>query len=255
MLKVTADAFHEKLNAGNDEIILNGPPTRLRGHVYLNNPNDETLSVKELSLVHNEQQRSLLGDKSALRIATRLKPGETKMEPVTHQLPSYTPPGTYESKMMIGGTEKTVKMIVQPNISINITPNYFTFQGTNPGTTHSTTITLTNTGNMPFKVPDVKHIAALDMDLICRALGVAIREKGAEGYESVLNGISKNVNENIPDWAGCHIEENGAELAPGATMLLHLHITLPRNTDAAKDYAGNLRFWDKDIAYVIKSHN
>jgi hypothetical protein len=254
MLRVTSEAYHEKLKAGNDEIILNGPPTKLRGHIYLNNPQNEMLSVKELLLVHNEQQRSLWGDTSALRISTRLKPGEIKMEPVMHQLPSYTPPGIYESKMMIGGTEQMVKMIVQPNISINITPNYFTFQGTQPGTTHTTIITLTNTGNMPFKVPDVKHIAALDMDLICRALGVAIRDKGAEGYTPVLNEISYNINQNIPDWAGCHIEENGAELAPGATMLLHLHIRLPKNTDAAKDYAGNLRFWDKDIAYVVKSH-
>jgi hypothetical protein len=254
MLKVTSEAFHEKLKAGNDEIILNGPPSKLRGHIYLNNQHNEAVSVKELLLVHNEHQRDLLGERSALRVSTRLKPGETKMEPVMHQLPSYTPPGTYESKMMIGGTEQTVKMIVQPNISINITPTFFTFEGTHPGTTHTAVVTLTNTGNIRFKVPDVKHIAALDMDLICRALGVAIRDKGAEGYESVLNEISRNINQNIPDWAGCHIEENGTELAPGATMLLHLHITLPKNTDAAKDYAGNLRFWDEDIAYVIKSH-
>jgi hypothetical protein len=255
MLKVTTEAFHEKLKAGNDDVILNGPPNKLRGHVYLNNPQDETLSVKTLSLVHNEQQRSLLGEKSVLRISTRLKPGESKMEPVTHELPLYTPPGTYESKMLIGGIEKTVKMIVQPNISISITPTYFTFLGTQPGTTHKAVITLVNTGNIVFKVPDVKHIAALDMDLVCRALGVAVREKGAEGYESLLNKISSNINEHIPDWASCYIEENGAELAPAATMLLHLNITLPRNTDAAKDYAGNLRFWDKDIAYVVKSHN
>ena len=78
MLKVTADAFHEKLNAGNDEIILNGPPTKLRGHVYLNNPNNETLSVKELSLVHNEQQRNLLGDKICIAHCNKTKTGRNK---------------------------------------------------------------------------------------------------------------------------------------------------------------------------------
>jgi hypothetical protein len=44
-------------------------------------------------------------------------------------------------------------MIVQPAVSINITPAFFTFQGTNPGTTHTALITLTNTGNLPFKCP------------------------------------------------------------------------------------------------------
>lgn len=255
MLRVTTEAFHEKLKAGNDEIILNGPPANLRGHIFLNNDSDETLSVKELGLIHHEHQRNITGEKSALRVSTRLKPGETKLEPVSHRLHPQTPPGTYESKMMIGGTEQTVKMIVQPNIQIGITPNYFTFQQTEPGTTHTAVITLTNSGNMPFKVPDVKHIAALDMDFLCRALGVAIREKGTEGYEPVLNEISRNMNQHTPDWASAHIEENGAVVAPGAIILLHIYITLPKNTDASKDYIGNLRLWDKDIAYVVKSHN
>ena len=255
MLKVTREAFHEKLKAGNDEIILNGPPSNLRGQIFLSNATDETLSVKELGVIHKEEHRHFMGEGSALRIAARLKPGESKMEPVTHQLPIHTPPGTYESKMMVGGIEKTVKMIVQPAVTINITPAFFTFQGTQPGTTHTAIITLTNTGNLPFKVPDVKHIAALDMDFLCRALGVSIRDKGAEGYEAVLNEISRNINQHTPDWATAHIEENGNVVEPGATILLHLYITLPQNTDAAKDYAGNLRLWDKDISYVVKSHN
>jgi hypothetical protein len=59
---------------------LNGPPSNLRGQVFLSNDNDETLSVKELGVIHREDQRHFMGERSALRIATRLKPGESKME-------------------------------------------------------------------------------------------------------------------------------------------------------------------------------
>jgi hypothetical protein len=37
-------------------------------------------------------------------------------------------------------------------------------------------------------------------------------------------------------------------------MILNLELTLPKDVDAKKDYAGNVRFWDKEITYVIKSH-
>jgi hypothetical protein len=38
-------------------------------------------------------------------------------------------------------------------------------------------------------------------------------------------------------------------------MTVHLNITMPDNTDAGKDYQGNMRFWNKEITYEIKSQN
>lgn len=255
MLKVTAESFHEKLNTDNEEIILNGPPSNLRGNIFLRNASEESLSVKTLSVVHNENQKNILGKSSMLRIGSRLKPGEEKLESILHELPPQTPPGTYESTLLIGGTERRIKMIVQPSMQVSIHPVSFSFIGAEPGKTHTAQITITNTGNLPFQIPDVKHIAALDMDLICRAVGVALRSKGGEGYLSTMDEIAKNVNRNLPDWASAHIEENGHTLAAGATMIIHLNITMPDNTDAGKDYSGNMRFWTKEITYEIKSQN
>jgi hypothetical protein len=255
MLKVTADAFHEKLDAGEDEIILNGPPADLRGHIFLSNTNEDLLSVKTLMLVHDAKQKNILGDGSSLRISARLRPGEQKLEAIGHELPPQTAPGIYESKLIVGGKERKVKMIVQPNVQVNIHPSSFTFQETDPGKMHTAVFTLNNAGNLPFQVPDVKHVAALDMDLLCRAFGFGFRSKAAEGYMPVLDEIVKNINSNIADWASARVEEYGAIVLPGASILVHLHITLPKNADARKDYAGSVRFWDKEIVYVVKSHN
>ncbi len=255
MLKVTAESFHEKLNTDTGEIILNGPPSDLRGHINLRNDTEELLSVKNLSLVHNESEKNILGNSSWLRIGSRLKPGEEKLKTIWHKLPPQTPPGTYESKLIIGGAERTVKIIVQPNMQVSIHPVNFSFISAEPGKTHTAQITISNTGNLPFQIPDVKHIAALDMDLICRAVGVALRSKGGEGYISTMDEIAKNVNRNLPDWASAHIEENGQTLAAGATMIIHLNITLPNNTDPNKDYSGNMRFWTNELTYDIKSQH
>lgn len=251
MLKVTSETFHEKVNMDNEEVILNGPPGDLRGHIHLRNTSEDALSVKTLKLVHQEKS---LGENSSLRIGSRLKPGEQKMESLWHELPPQTPPGTYESVMHVGGSERKIRMIVQPNLQVSVYPDTFSFMGTEPGKTHTAEITVANTGNVPFTIPDVRHVAALDMDLICRAFGFALRSKGKEGYIATMDELAKNINRYLPDWAGAHVEEAGQTLEPGATRTIHLHITMP-NTDAQKDYTGNMRFWNKAISYEIKSQS
>ena len=253
MLKVTAAAFHEKINTGDEEIILNGPPSALRGHISLRNSSEDMLSVKTLSLKHDTSKGNLFGDSSSLRIGSRLQPGEQKLERISHELPAQTPPGTYESMLVIGGTERKVKMIVQPHMQVNIYPLNFSFVGAQPQKKHTAEITLTNVGNLPFQVPDVTHVAALDMDLVCRAFGFALRSKGAEGYIPTMDEIARNVNRYLPDWAASNIEECGQTLQPGTTMTVHLNITMPNNADAGKDYEGNMRFWNNEITYQIKS--
>ena len=253
MVTVTAEAFHEKLEADDKEIILNGPPSNLKGHIFLRNNNDDVLNVRTLSLKHDKKHEKILGGTSELKISRRLRPGEENFGIISHQLPLETPPGTYESTLMVGGAEKKITIIVQPHIEVNIHPSRFSFTEAKPGKVLAAQFTLTNLGNLPFEVPDVKHIAALDMDLICRALGNGIRSKGAEGYEAVLDEIARNIKENIPDWASTRVEEAGQTLAPGASMIAHLNITVPKNTDETKDYAGSMRFWDKQINYTIKS--
>jgi len=252
MLRVTSEAFHEKVNTDNEEIILNGPPSNLRGHISLRNASDDALSIKALKLVHKEK---MLGENASLKIGSRLKPGEQKFESISHQLPPQTPPGTYESNIVIGGSERKIKMIVQPHMQVSVYPDTFSFVGAEPGKIHAAQVTLTNTGNLAFTIPDVKHVAALDMDLICRAFGFALRTKGAEGYNATMDELAKNVNRYLPDWASAHIEEAGQTLEPGATKILHLNITMPKNTDAGKDYTGNMRFWNKSISYEIKSQS
>ncbi|MBC7875337.1 MAG: hypothetical protein H7Y01_15155 [Ferruginibacter sp.] len=253
MLRITSGAFHEKLTAGKEEIILNGTPGDLRGHIFISNKNNDTLKVKSLPIMHGSKTGTM-GTENVLRLSCRLNPGEEKMVNLLHQVHPSTPPGTYESTIMVGGENRKVKMVVQQLIKIDIQPSSFTFLGSEPGKTHTSEITLTNLGNIPFQVPDVKHVATLDMDMLCRAFGVAMRKSGS-GYEEILNDISKNIQSNLPDWAQASIAENGAVLQPGEKLLIHISITIPKNCDPQNDYNGSMRFWDKVISYVIKSNN
>ncbi|MGG9960484.1 hypothetical protein [Ferruginibacter sp. SUN106] len=255
MLTITSKEFHEKLSVGNDEIILNGPPGNLRGHVNLRNNHEDAVRIKTLELIPVKQNSGAYKTDMPLQISCRLAPGEERTERILHRINPQTPPGTYESTLNVGGKARAVKMIVQPHIDISIYPGDFTFQDTTPGKTHTAVFTLTNMGNMPFQVPDIKHVAALDMDMLCKAFGIGFREKNAETYNQVMDAITKNVRNNLTDWARATIEEKGEIIAPGASKLIHLDITLPANCDAANDYNGSVRFWDKEITYSVKAHN
>lgn len=255
MLTITAEAFHEKISVRDDEIILIGPPNNLRGHIFIRNTDTEALRVKSLPLLHDNQTGRMTNESTQLRLSCRLQPGEEKLEPLFHQVSPQTPPGNYMTTLQVGGQMRQLQLMVQARIDINVYPQNFSFQETGPGKIHTAEFALTNIGNVPFQVPEVKHIAALDMDFFCRAFGFGFRDKGAEGHVAALDEVTRNIQSNIPDWAPANIKEVGKILVPGESMIIHLSITLPANSDPRKDYSGNIRFWNKDIAFAIKSYN
>ena len=233
------------------EIILNGPPTDLRGSIKIVNEDANPVKVKSFAMRHGA---GLKEDEASLSVSCRLQAGEEKINLISHAISPNTAPGVYTSKMEVQGKEKTVKLIVQPSVSIDIYPSDFTFQDTAPGKKHLASFTLSNVGNMPFQVPGIKHVAPLDMDMLCGAFGFAFRQFGNEGFNKVMDEVTHNIYNNFIDWASTKVKEKGTILEPGGIMLINLEIIMPKNADANRDYEGNIRFWDKEIRFEIKSH-
>lgn len=255
MITVTANAHNEKLKIVEKEIILNGPPSNLQGNIQFVNRENDPLRIKTLGLLDKNKKQLKAGSADLLKFSFRLRPGEQKLETIYHQLPSNTPPGTYENYIMLGKKQHKVKMIVQPTIDIGVSPSQFTFQGTSPNTVHVAVITLTNRGNMPFQVPELKHAAVLDMDLLCRAFGNGFRKKGNDTFLTTLDEVANNLKENLTEWVSISVDEAGKIVQPGDSLLLHVNFTLPKSAVSTRDYNGDFRFWDKFISVLIKSHN
>lgn len=254
MITVTSEAAHEKITVVDKEIILNGPPSDLEGHIRFENKQEELLRIKTLALVDKDKKRVTTGGRSSLRLSCRVHPGEQKLQTVSHELPATTPPGTYESFLMAGKELHKIKMVVQPTIDIHLHPVRFTLQDSAPGKEHAVVLTLTNTGNLAFQIPDLKHAGSLDMDMYCRAFGFGFRKNGSDGLMETLDDVTQNIKENLADWADVSIDEYGKIVEPGESSILNLHLKNPHNSDPKRDYAINLRLWDKEISFVIKSH-
>lgn len=254
MITVTSQNQHQRLGILEEEIILNGPPSDLQGSIQFINRESDPIRIKNLAFEDDGKRALQSVRQNMLHFAFRLHPGEQKRETVSYQLPSTTPPGTYENYIILGKKKHKLKMIVQPTIDVELFPTHFTFQGTAPGTTHVAILTCTNSGNLPFQVPNLKFAAALDMDLICRAFGKGFRERGEDDLEATLNKVTKNIKDNLTDWMEISVDECGHIVQPGDSILLHINFTIPKNASYKRDYEGNFRFWDEEISVVIKSH-
>lgn len=254
MKTVTSNLHQEKLGILENEIVLNGPPDNLVGNVQFVSRDEDPLRIKTLALVDKDRQEVEKGRNNYLHLSFRLRPGERKLESINHQLPSDTPPGTYENYIELGGEMHKVKMIVQPHIAIEIFPQHFTFQNSSPGTNHIAVITLVNKGNLPFQVPELRHAAMLDMDLLCRAFGKGFREPENDTLVATLDEVTRILKENLTEWVSISVDERDEIVQPGETLLLHVNFTIPKDADPRRDYNGSFRFWDQEISVVIKSH-
>ncbi len=254
MITITSETSQKKIKIVENEIILNGTPNDLNGHIQFVNKQKEVLRIKSLALVDKNKKRTSTNGADFIRVAVRLNPGEQKLTAINHELPSTTAPGIYEDYLMLGNQMHKVKMIVQPALSIEINPSSFTFLDSSPDKMHTAILTLTNTGNLPFQIPALKHGVLLDMDLYCRAFGVSFRKKGLDTYTTALDEVTKNINAHLIDWVSISVDEIGQIVKPGDSLMLHINFIIPKDADPKKDYEGNIRFWNKEIAIAIKSH-
>ncbi len=244
----------ENIDFGDETILLNGAPTRLSGTVQLHNTNNAKTRIRYIGLkpATSKSLNKLKG--ISLYMNTKLRAGETKLQSLTVSLPPETPPGTYHQYIEIKGQKKQVQLVVQPSINVAVQPNEFTLQGTAPGTKHSVSFTVLNRGNLDFQIPNPKHVAALDMDMLCRAFGFGARDKKANGFNATMDQITQRIKEQLPNWANAKIAEAGKLIKPGKQMLVTFSFAMPKEALAENDYDLSVRFWDQELTFVIKSH-
>ncbi|MBK6731821.1 MAG: hypothetical protein IPG60_12955 [Bacteroidetes bacterium] len=159
-----------------------------------------------------------------------------------HQLDSTTPPGTYEMMMEIGGELKKAKLIVHENLDIQFTPDHLTLSGINAGAVHT---------HIPVTIPNIRHNTMLDMDIICRNLSNAVREKGTEGTEATLDSFVNGIKKDMADWVKISIKEAGEVIEPGKNILLHVQIELPKDLQEQRFYEGEIRIFNQLLKYQI----
>lgn len=248
MITVSGKEQNEKVRCVEQEIILCGPPAKLRGVITLSNDLQEAVLLQDVPI--KTTGRKVLSQAN-LVINAPLSPGEHRRQRLNVTMPVSTVPGTYRQKVTIGGEEKTLTMIVQESLEIELTPSNIIMVGIKPGLTHTKEIILSNKGNVPFAVPAVRHNMTLDMDLICRNLSMALKETPDGDSKATLDAFMKGLKKDLTDWVEVRIAESGKIVQPGESLLLHISFVLPKDINPSREYEGDLRILDQLLSYMI----
>lgn len=256
MLRVDSKKFSKHITCAENEIILSGPPDELAGYITLNNTMDESVFIKDIALhpadrADKNKKAPVQNVHNRIQINTALLPQSKKSFELLHQLDSTTPPGNYEMMMDIGGELKKTKLIVHENLDIQFTPDHLTLSGINAGAVHTREINFVNQGNIPVTIPNIRHNTMLDMDIICRNLSNAVREKGTEGTEATLDSFVNGIKKDMADWVKISIKEAGEVIEPGKNILLHVQIELPKDLQEQRFYEGEIRIFNQLLKYQI----
>ncbi len=248
MIVVNCETAHEKVHCGEKEVFLSGPPSQMRGHITLSNTDADFMLVQELPLKQYGKEMPL---QAGLSLNMPLSPGENRRQSLNMSLPADTAHGTYRQKIEVGGEEKTITMIVQETLEIELIPDSLLFVGIAPGMSHTKEVLLFNKGNIPFSVPVLRHNMSLDMDLVCRNLSKALKETPDGDSKATLDAFFSGLKTDLTDWIEVRIKEAGKVVAPGESVLLHITFILPKDIHPNREYEGDLRIFDQLLTYMI----
>lgn len=249
-MRISREKIAEIIELDEEEIILTGPPAFLKGMITLRNRSEEKVLVRDLAIQSTERSAIPI-NKSALSLRSILHPNETRLQKARVSLNPTTPPGTYRFEVQSGETVRPLTLIVQEHLRFSLSPQQFVLVGIASEQVHQKEILLTNQGNIPVTVPNIRHNTTLDMDLICRNLSLAIRDTGAEGIEATMDALVKGIREDMVDWLEITIQEAGEIVEPGTAKLLHISFKLPKNINPQRVYEGDIRFLDSFLSYRI----
>lgn len=252
MITVSSKLSNDQVTCKEKEIVLSGKPKFLKGTIQFENNSKEQVFIQDLEVKQKGKSLASLANET-IQINSLLAPQESRSQFTSLSLDPTTPPGIYESAVVVGGEKRKLKLIVQENLEIKLTPNRMTFFGLSPGKVHQKEILLVNNGNVPVTIPNVKHNTMVDMDLICRNLSQSIREAGDEGTEATLDHFIKGIKNDLTDWVDIKIDEAGEVIQPGESKFIHFSLTLPKDVSEQRFYEGDVRFIDKKIKYRISN--
>jgi len=234
-----------------ESIIFTGPPDLLTGEVIFENKSGDDFHLSKLPLVHEKIKDLSELHFDAFQVNSDLNAGQRLLQSVRISLDPHTPPAVHEMEVLIGGIRKKIKMIIQPNVSVEVTPEEITLMGTDPGISHHTDIQVSNNGNVPVDLPSGEYNTELPGKSILRCLETAVRETSGKTATETMEAFFGNVRHEMESGVKIVFEKSGMSLKPGESATIGLVITLPVKADRREIYEGSVSILNDRLSYKI----
>jgi hypothetical protein len=232
-------------------MVFTGPPLALSAQLVLENTSSSLLQVGFVQFVQSESAGSHRIITDTIQVNAELAPGQKFERRVKLVMDRHTPPGIYETAAAIGGINKPLRLIVQPNIEIDIHPSEVHFVGTTPGTSHQATVICNNRGNVPLVLPEIDERKPLDGDDVGEFFGGAATTVAGRSATDFLEEFARLINKRSAATERRSLKESGQVLAPGEATNLHVTLTIPEDVPEEAEYEGEISLFNEKLLYRI----
>jgi hypothetical protein len=250
---ITTIVTQEVLRFG-EPIVLIGPPEAVAGFVSVHNPQNTQIKLKRLRIKPSQAQLSNTCEPEIIdvRVSAKICPGETQQIPIRLQLPPGTPPGCYDACLEVGDQRPCpVTIHVLERRRLELLPANAS-HGTQPGATFTVRTHVHNLGNVEVVLP-----RGVVVELHAGGRGLpyhfhsAARGHGAEGYHAFLNAFTKGLARDEAPLGRAKLTAGAGPLAPRATRLLEIQVSLPKKLKTDRRYLGILRFGQAVLSLTL----
>ncbi len=226
-------------------LVLSGPPGTMNTTIRVHNPGQQRVIVRDAHI------RGVVTQPLAPIV---LRPGQSRVMPISLALDPHLPPGEYQAEVQVAGYTRQAVIHVAENIDLHIAPSPVVLEN-RPGARLHKTVIFSNLGNVPLTIGQIGPVLVEDELIECRA-GRAVLKKSIDTIETVDQFYVEMLREirDVVDHIGflrVRIPSAPLELAPGATKALELEILVPDKLDYRTRYRGAAAIYTSDLSFAI----
>jgi hypothetical protein len=232
-------------------IVFTGPPDMLTGQVIFENKTKNDFHLTKLPLQHKE-----LKELSELRfddfqVNSDLNAGQRLLQTVRISLDPHTPPAGYEMDVIIGGIRKKIKLVIQPNVSVEVSPEEITFIGTEPGISHYADFHISNNGNVTVDMPTGEYEEDLTEKVILKSLTASVKNSSGKSATDALETFFSILRQELENGVKISFGTSSASLKPGESATRRIEFTLPQKIKDQQQYEGSVKILNDKVSYKI----
>ena len=214
--------------SGSEPLELRGPPRRVIAVVPIALPARGTVAV--------DLARHGAGKAERKRYVARAVPFGDGATELRLQLPRDLPPGRYDGVASIGGSERPVRLEVEPRLRLRVLPRESHITLTSERRAEIR-ILAANEGNAPVDIPRVSAFGVFEVGGLDTAIGQALRAELKTG-ERRVDRLMEEFVERHGGLVRVGVTEGAGDLAPGAATAIVATLELPTGLAPGHSYSG-----------------
>jgi hypothetical protein len=168
-------------------------------------------------------------------------------------LDSRTPPGVYETTLILGEEQIPIILQVAETLDVDIVPRKFILTNA-PGSTITKTVSVTNRGNLAVELGNVGAVALAERNQVCTVLRNSVKRFQETGVDDAVNILADELEKSFERSGTLRIRTKNQPITvlPGETVIVELEISLPSSLRKSRLYHGQYKLYNASMTIELQ---